>query len=141
MDKMLKLTSIFAVIAITISVVYYFLVFLPQKEQLLLDTQKQTQDIKKNCYAEAFRQNEDNFKWASGKIWTYLGAFSNDENGWVYPDYLQVRASINDAAKIMKTGAIFDETPLILDSLAKEKELRNAVYRQCLVGAGVSTSL
>lgn len=98
-------------------------------------------NIKKNCYAEAFRSNEDNFKWAKGKIWTYLGAFSNDENGWVYPDYLEVRASINDAAKIMKTDAIFNEWDLILNSVAKEKELRSQVYRQCLVREGISTSL
>lgn len=97
-------------------------------------------NIKNNCYSEAFRLNEDNFKWAKGKIWTYLGAFSNDENGWVYPDYLEVRASINDAARIMKRGDIFDETPLILDSLAKEKKLRNQVYKQCLVREGISTS-
>lgn len=97
-------------------------------------------NIKKSCYAEAFRPNENNFKWAKGKIWDYLGAFSNDENGWVYPDYLEVRASINDAARIMKTGDVFDETPLILNSLAKEKELRNQVYRQCLVREGILTS-
>ncbi len=92
------------------------------------------------CYSEAFRKNEENFDWAEGKDWTYLAAFASGPHGWVYPDYQIMRATIYDAASLMKKD-LYDEKAIIVQTMEKVKKMRGEAYRQCLVREGMSTSL
>lgn len=79
-------------------------------------TQIRTASIRKMCYSETFRLNEDNLEWAEGKYWD----ISNKGWGWVYPDLLLQERRY---------------------SLIKHKENRNASYKQCLIREGISTTL
>jgi len=103
-------------------------------------TKIRVERIRKACYSEAFRKNELNFEWAEGKEWKYLAAFANGPHGWVYPDYLIARATIYDAAKLMRKDE-YDEKAIIVETVDKVKKMREEVYKQCLVRQGVSTSL
>jgi hypothetical protein len=104
-------------------------------------TQIRVSNIRKVCYSEAVRPNEYNFDWAEGKVWDYVGAFASDQNGWIYPEYYDVRGTLSDAYLMAKTGAGIDEQKIITDSMEKYKSNRNDIYKQCLVKEGVSTSL
>lgn len=104
-------------------------------------TQIRVVNIRKMCYSEAFRKNEQNFEWAEGKEWTYLAAFANGPNGWVYSDYVVARATIYDAASLINKYQQYDEKKVIVQTMEKVKKMRDEVYKQCLVREGVSTSL
>jgi len=103
-------------------------------------TNIRVEKIRKVCYSEAFRQNEENFEWAEGKNWTYLAAFADGPHGWVYPDYKTARATVYDAVSMMKKDQ-YDEKAIIVQTMEKVNKMRDEVYRQCLVREGISTSL
>ena len=46
LDKVMKISVILAVLVFSFSIAYYFVIFLPQKEKLALEQQKQLQESK-----------------------------------------------------------------------------------------------
>lgn len=106
LDKAVKVSIILATLIFSLSVAYYFVIFLPQKEKLAIEQQKQTQEAKDRKEEQA----KDEAKQATDDAKTALqdclsqayDEYSSDWDSQCKSTGLKANCSLDDTTLVEK---------------------------------------